>query len=137
LKRAQDSKTDSSCAAIFGFVPQNFGFRLIQVMSPRVEQLRQYLREEPNDPFLHYSLALEYARHQPAEASRLLDDVLEKFPDYLPAYYQAGLLKIRIGEAQPAQAVLRRGLQLALAQQDMKTAAELRHLLEELEDGEC
>lgn len=103
-------------------------------MSMRIQQLSDFLRDEPNDPFLLYSFALEHVRQQPAEANRLLDELLIKLPDYLPTYYQSGLLKIQLGQPAQAKIVLERGLVLARAQQNIKTANELRHLLDEIEN---
>jgi len=103
-------------------------------MSQRIEQLTGFLREEPDDPFLHYSLALEYLAREPEEANRLLTELLARFPDYLPAYYQAGLLKIQRAETPQAKAILERGISLAKLQLNIKAANELRHLLEGIED---
>lgn len=103
-------------------------------MSPRIQQLQAFLQEDPNDPFLLYSLALEFVVEQPAEADRQFSDLLKRFPDYLPTYYQAALLKIHFAHIDQAKEILQRGVALAKQQLNMKTANELRHLLDGVED---
>jgi hypothetical protein len=103
-------------------------------MSPRIQQLQAFLAEDPNDPFLLYSLALEYVVEQPTEASRLFSELLMRFPEYLATYYQAALLKIHQADLESAKEILLRGIALASAQKNLKTANELRHLLEGVED---
>jgi hypothetical protein len=103
-------------------------------MSPRIQQLQAFLREDPHDPFLWYSLALEYVVEQPLEADRMFSELLNKFPNYLPTYYQAALLKIHYADLPRAHEILRQGILLAVRQGSHKTANELRNLAEGIED---
>lgn len=103
-------------------------------MSPRILQLQTFLQEDPNDPFLLYSLALEFIVEQPTEADRLFSDLLARFPDYLATYYQAALLKIHFANVPEAKVIIARGIELAKKQANTKTATELRHLLDGIED---
>ncbi len=103
-------------------------------MATRIEQLRAFLAEDPHDPFLLYSLGLEYVAEQPSEAYRLFGELLECHPDYLATYYQAALLKIHRGDLDDAKNILGRGLVLAQQQRQPKTMHELRHLLEGIAD---
>jgi lipoprotein NlpI len=64
----------------------------------RLEQLLRFYREDPNDPFSVYGLALEYQKTDVRESERFFDELLGKFPDYLPAYYHAAKLKFIVVE---------------------------------------
>ena len=51
---------------------------------------------EPNDTFLRYGLALEFAREgQPDEAVSRLRALVADRPDYVPAYFQAAQLLLQ------------------------------------------
>ena len=55
----------------------------------RLEQLREMLAEEPNDPFLIYALATEYLNTDKAKARLYFEILLSKYPDYAGTYYHA------------------------------------------------
>ena len=60
-------------------------------MSDREETIRAMLEKEPNDPFLHYSLAMEYASAGRAEdAVAAFGRCIELDENYLPAHVEAG-----------------------------------------------
>lgn len=97
--------------------------------------LEQMIADDPNDPFLYYGLALECIKEQiPGEAEKLFDLLLERFPEYLPSYYQFGQLLEKKGEIEGAIAIYQKGVVLAIEQRDLKTKSELEEALWELED---
>lgn len=98
----------------------------------RLEQLRQFIHDDPNDPFNYYALALEYAKSDVETAITQFRDLMLKYPDYLPAYYQAGNLFEAMGNREQAVAVLEKGIALAKQQQQYKTLRELQSVLDEL-----
>ncbi|GCC49981.1 enzyme of heme biosynthesis [Chryseotalea sanaruensis] len=98
----------------------------------RIEMLKKLVLEDPNDPFYPYALALEYLHTQRAEAMFILRDVMDKHSDYLPSYYQAGLLSIEFGQLEEGQAILEKGIALAQKQNDRKALNELQSLLENI-----
>jgi tetratricopeptide (TPR) repeat protein len=100
--------------------------------SQRIEMLKKLILEEPNDPFYKYGLALEYVHSNRAQSLSLLKELLQTHPDYLPTYYQAGLLGIESGDAEEGQTILKRGIELAQRQRELKTLNELRSLLDSL-----
>ena len=103
-------------------------------MNPkRLEMLRKFVEEDPSDPFNWYALALELSTAQEAEAGRRWDELIQNHPDYLPAYYQAGLHWIKHNDQPKASSILNNGIALAQKQGNFKTLAELRSLLEDLE----
>lgn len=99
----------------------------------RQQQLQEMLDAEPDDPFLHYALALEQAKgdERPAGLKRLAD-MNVRFPDHVPAYFRLGQLLAEDGETEAASRVLRQGLQAAGRTGNDHAAAEMRELLESL-----
>lgn len=97
--------------------------------------LRDVLRENPNDAFARYALALEYKKEElPGKARELLESLRLEQPDYLPTYYQLGKLIETAGDDEGALAIYREGLQLAILQHDLKTRSELEEAIWMLED---
>jgi hypothetical protein len=103
-------------------------------MNERARLLEDLIREDPKDPFLHYALAMETAKSDPAKATQLFDWLLAQHPNYLPAYYQAVLLHIELKAEQKAIAVAKEGINLAKKLGEQKTLSELRALLDQLEE---
>lgn len=101
----------------------------------RLAQLSQLQAADPDDPFFPYAIAQEYISAGKLDAARNeFDGLMARFPEYLPSYYHAGLTLYQLGEADAAVACLRKGLALAEAQGERKTANELQELLEDFED---
>jgi tetratricopeptide (TPR) repeat protein len=98
----------------------------------RLEQLRQFIHDDPNDPFNYYALALEYAKSDVETAITQFEVLIQKYPDYLPTYYQAGNLFEATGNREQAVDVLKKGIALAKQQQQYKTLRELQSVLDEL-----
>jgi Tfp pilus assembly protein PilF len=96
----------------------------------RIEQLKQFIADDPSDPFPVYGLALEYLHHQPLLAQEVFRELLTRFPDYLPTYYPAAHLFIELGRTSEGEDVFRRGIDLARAQGDRKTEGELKQAYE-------
>lgn len=94
------------------------------------------MREQPDDPFPPYALALEWAAipGHDAEAIQLLKVLRMNQPDYLPLYYQLGHLLTRTGDPEAARTVLEDGIRLAIDQKNMHTRSELESFLENLDD---
>lgn len=100
--------------------------------SQRIEMLKKMVLEDPQDPFYPYAMALEYIHTNRPEALSLLISVMQSHPDYLPPYYQAGLLSIESGKEEEGKAILEKGIAVAQKQNDRKTLNELRSLLDNL-----
>ncbi len=94
--------------------------------------LKKLVSEDPDDPFYPYALALEYLHTGRNEALSLLLKVIDEHPDYLPSYYQAGLLSIEFGRLEEGQGLLEKGIALAQKQNDRKALNELRSLLDNI-----
>lgn len=98
----------------------------------RIEQLKQFLKEDPADPFHAYALGLEYVQAEPATAEFWFDKVIHEYPDYLPVYYPAAQLKVVLAKYSEAIELFENGLQLAQRLGESKTLRELNAALEQL-----
>ncbi len=93
------------------------------------------LKDQPDDPFLSYALALEYATQgNKDEAIRILESLRTEKPDYLATYYQLGKQYETKGEEEKAIEIYHEGSQLAQKKGDQKTDEELRDAIEDLEE---
>ena len=101
--------------------------------TPRQLQIERLLADDPDDPFLRYGHALEYAAQgDDAAAAAGLADLLARTP-YVPAFLQAGQILNRLGRDAEAAAVLRQGIAAARQQGDDHAAGEMQGLLATLE----
>ncbi|QYH38654.1 tetratricopeptide repeat protein [Algoriphagus sp. NBT04N3] len=93
----------------------------------RKSLLKQYISEEPKNPFNWYALALELQQNEPEEAKLIFEKLLQEFPDYLPTYYQAAFLFDSLGLLDQAKKTFEEGINLATRQQDQKAIKELKN----------
>lgn len=93
----------------------------------RIETLQQYIKEEPENPFNHYALALEFQKIDATAAATHFDNLLLNFPSYLPTYYHAAALFAELEEIQKAKATFESGIALAKAQKDSHAQRELQN----------
>lgn len=99
----------------------------------RIDQVKKLLETSPNDVFLLYALAIEY--HSMGDVNRAinsLNDVKQRFPDYLPTYYQLGLILSENDQDDEAVPILKEGMELAQKTNNHKTFLEIKSLLEEI-----
>jgi tetratricopeptide (TPR) repeat protein len=101
----------------------------------RIDSLLQLLNDDPMDPFIKYALALEYATdfQYVDKAIDLLQQLRASHPDYLPLYYQLGMLLKNTGKSGHALTIVEKGMELALDQQKPHVFRELDFLKEDLE----
>ncbi len=100
----------------------------------RLEQLQQFVDDDPNDPFNLYALALELMKSDVSKAEALFNKLLSEHETYLPAYYQAGDLFESLGKHARAIEILQKGITLARSAGEMKTLRELQTMLDEFGD---
>jgi len=94
----------------------------------RLNQLLQFLREDPNDPFNIYCLANEYKNTDPSKALNYYQDLLLNHAQYLPTYYHAAELYINNDAIAEAEKVIANGIILAIEQNDQLALRELRNM---------
>lgn len=92
----------------------------------RIEQLLNFLKNEPNDPFLLYALAVEYTSADPPEALRYFEKLLREHENYTASYYHAAALYASLGETEKAEETYRRGIEICERQGKAHALAELR-----------
>ena len=96
-------------------------------MNPRIEQLKEFLKEDPTDSFLIYALSLEYAKENRKDlAIESLLSLLEIDKNYLAVYYQLGKLYESITEIEKASKYFDEGMLIAKIQGNNKTYSELK-----------
>ena len=93
----------------------------------RAKILREYIFEEPDNPFNYYALALEIKDLDPNEASKLFDFLLLQHPDYLPVYFPAANFFFELGQISKANDVFKKGIKLAEYLKETKTLLELKN----------
>ena len=110
----------------------------IKLMKSRIEQLQEFLKEDSNDSFLKYALALEYVKVKENELAR--DCFLKLIKDdenYVASYYQLGKLYELLNEVEKAIEIYKNGIDVAKNSKDAKTLSELQeayNMLLEIDD---
>ncbi len=96
-------------------------------MNPdRLNQILGMLEKNPEDSFLCYAAALEFKKNQKIDSAiDLLEKLLARDENYLPAYYQLGKLFEVALEFEKAKSIFLKGKTIAMNQKDMKTFSEL------------
>ena len=93
------------------------------------------LKNEPNDSFLNYALALEYAKLENVKkAIELIETLLIRDEEYLGAYYQLGKYYEQIENSEMAISTYKKGVSLAKKKKNNKALGELNEALWMLED---
>lgn len=101
----------------------------------RLQHIQELLKNEPQDSFLNYALALEYAKTDDVKkAIELIEELLGKNENYLGAYYQLGKYYEQIEQQQSAINTYKKGIVIAQLQKNKKTLGELNEALISLED---
>jgi len=98
----------------------------------RLEQLLQFLEQDPCDPFNIYAVALEYRKTEPTTAKKYFDELLQNFPDYLPTYYHAGMLWQELEQINEAKEIFLKGMEKARKAGKTKDFNELQNVLNQL-----
>ncbi len=101
----------------------------------RIAALQAFVAQRPDDPFPRYGLAVELAGagdHGGAWAQ--FEVLLERFPDYVPAYLMAGGTLVALGRREQAAAVYQRGIEAAGRAGDGHARGELEAALAEITD---
>jgi tetratricopeptide (TPR) repeat protein len=99
----------------------------------RVEMLSQFLRENPNDSFARYGLAMEYSKAGDNErALQEFGKLLEVNPDYTAGYFMAAQTLAKSGRSEEARKMLADGIASAARTGNAHAKSEMQAMLEEL-----
>jgi tetratricopeptide (TPR) repeat protein len=112
-------------------VPSNLSYFFR--MTNRLEQLLELHKDDPNDAFTRYAIALEYnARNDYANAIQWFEALRADDADYVPTYYMLAGAYRAADNPEAAKDVYEAGLKAAKRVGDTHTVAEISAALEEL-----
>lgn len=101
----------------------------------RKEQLEEMLRDEPNDPFLSYGLAMEHvSAGNDSAAVQVFRDLISVAPAYVPAYMQGGQALVRLDCPAEARELWTRGVGVARQEGNAHAAEEMAGMIASLAD---
>jgi Tfp pilus assembly protein PilF len=99
----------------------------------RRQILEEFVASKPDDAFSRYGLALECINGgDPAAADDHFRALLERKPDYIPAYLMYAQLLARESRPEEARQVLSTGIAAATKKGDHHASSEMEALLAEL-----
>ena len=99
----------------------------------RIATFRSFISRSPSDPFPRYGLAMELkGRGELAEAWQVFQELLDKFPDYVPTYLMAGGTLVALGRKAEAADLYRKGIDVATRRGDQHARHELEEALAEM-----
>ena len=93
----------------------------------RLDQLKAFLKDSPNDPFVHYAIAQEYRKIEDLQMahSKYLE-LVDNYPNYVATYYHLGKLQIELAKKEEAMATFDKGIEIAKELKDQHSLAELQ-----------
>ena len=95
--------------------------------------LSEILTENPEDAFARYGLALEYSKAgQIEQALAEFKTLIEKNPDYTPAYFMAAQMLASASRIDEAKRMLVDGISSAVRTGNKHAQSEMTAMLEEL-----
>ena len=93
----------------------------------RLEKLLEFLKNEPNDPFLKYALATEYFNARDYDkALHYYEDLVSGHPDYVGTYYHLGKLYEVLDRKSEAIEIYKSGMLIARKAGDNHAYSELQ-----------
>ena len=93
----------------------------------RLEQLKTFHEEDPEDPFTRYALAQEHLKHDHTErALALFEELVETDPDYVGTYYHLGKLYEQLDRTDDALDTYEQGIEMAREHGTQKDLSELQ-----------
>ena len=99
----------------------------------RREKLEQMLERQPDDPFLHYGLAMELIKEGEIEAAlECFDRTLHLDAGYVAAYFHKGNSLAAQGRIEDARTTLQAGISAARQKLDTHAEGEMQGLLDSL-----
>src|SRR6187399_469531 len=101
---------------------------------PTIDQLLPLLAAEPDDAFLRYAVAMEYAkqgRHD--ESLTEFAELRRRSPDYVAGYFMAGRTAEQKGDIELAKSLYKAGIATAQRVGDQHAAGEISSALMMLE----
>ena len=103
----------------------------------RLDELKSLVAQFPSDPFPLYGLAMEHRSLGDVAAARAtFEQLLARFPDYVPQYLMYGqLLAGAAADKEAARRILGTGIEKARAARNNHALGELQSALGSLDDA--
>lgn len=99
----------------------------------RLQLLTQFLRENPNDAFARYGLAMEHANRGDVESALSeFNELIELHPDYSAGYFMAAQMLAKVGRNDEAKTFLEGGIAAAARTGNAHAKSEMQAMLDEL-----
>jgi predicted Zn-dependent protease len=99
----------------------------------RIGTFKTFITRAPADPFPRYGLAMEYkGAGALTDAWTTFEELLAKFPDYVPTYLMAGGTLVALGRPAQAAEIFRTGIEVSARRGDLHAKKELETALAEL-----
>jgi len=96
-------------------------------MKSRIVQLQELLKDDINDSFLNYALALEYVRVKEYDTARdVFLKLIKEDENYIATYYQLGKLYESLNKIEKAIEIYKKGIDVAKITTAKKTLLELQ-----------
>ena len=97
----------------------------------RKEFIKNEINQDPQDPFNHYLLAIEYLKENAIkEAFEQFELILSDFPSYIATYYTYANALLAENKDDRAEEIIRAGIMEAEKKGAAKALKELKQLLE-------
>lgn len=102
----------------------------------RLDQLLQFLDQNPDSPFILFALAMEYQKTgNLIEAGNYFKELVDAHPTYLGTYYHFGKWLEDMDAPEEALRIYDKGIQVAEQQKDQHAKSELMNAKMNLELG--
>ncbi len=99
----------------------------------RLQLLTQFLRENPNDAFARYGVAMEHSKRGDVESALgEFNKLIELHPDYSAGYFMAAQMLARAGRNDEAKNFLESGIAAAARTGNAHAKSEMQAMLDEL-----
>ena len=99
----------------------------------RLKKLLEFIKEQPQDLFLKYALAMEYLGMNDIEqAKTYFEEVIKSDKNHVAAYYQLGKIFERQGNESSAISIYEKGIEAAKIKNDQRSIREIKTALDEL-----
>jgi tetratricopeptide (TPR) repeat protein len=106
---------------------------MVGAMMNRLDVLKGMVAQDPRNALARYGLAMEYVNSEQLEqAVAEFASLIESKPDYAAAYYHSGRTLEKLGRAEEAAAMYRRGIEVTTKSGDAHTRSELQAALDML-----
>ena len=108
------------------------------MLTERLEKLFNFLQTNPNDPFIIYAIATEYAKNNDvSEALKFYQQLVDQHPSYVGTYYHFGKLYETLGQKDNAIAMYEKGIMVAQQINDLHALSELQSVYKTIQGHEA